>query len=164
MRTLRAELEADPGATTARERQARVAQARAPLPALEAKKKPGERPKARASTTDPVPSARSPATPPEGYQGCEAFACHRLDTQEHARRRIRRDIFSPFLPAGRRPRCWAGLILLATSETGRQGPWLPAVRRALLSCRDVIHPQDHEREGDANEEAHGRSPPRLPDA
>jgi len=63
VRTLRAELEADPGATTARqraareraarERQARVAQALAHLPALEAKKKPDERPKARASTTDP---------------------------------------------------------------------------------------------------------------
>ena len=63
VRTLRAELEADPGATTARqraareraarERQARVAQALAHLPALEAKKKLDERPKARASTTDP---------------------------------------------------------------------------------------------------------------
>jgi len=63
VRTLRAELEADPGATTARqraareravrERQARVTQALAHLPALEAKKKPDERSKARASTTDP---------------------------------------------------------------------------------------------------------------
>jgi len=58
VQTLRAELEADPGATTARqraarERQARVAQALAHLPALEAKKKPDERTKARASTTDP---------------------------------------------------------------------------------------------------------------
>ena len=63
VQTLRAELEADPGATTARqkaareraarERQARVAQALAHLPALEAKKKPADRTKARASTTDP---------------------------------------------------------------------------------------------------------------
>jgi len=63
VRALRAELEADPGATTARqraareraarERQARVTQALAQLPALEAKKKPDERLKARASTTDP---------------------------------------------------------------------------------------------------------------
>lgn len=63
VRTLRAELEADPGATTARqraareraarERQARVALALAELPALEAKKRPEDRTKARASTTDP---------------------------------------------------------------------------------------------------------------
>ncbi len=63
VQALRAELDADPGATTARqraareraarERQARVAQALAHLPALEAKKKPDERTKARASTTDP---------------------------------------------------------------------------------------------------------------
>jgi len=63
VQALRAELEADPGATTARqraareraarERQARVAQALAHLPALEAKKKRDERTKARASTTDP---------------------------------------------------------------------------------------------------------------
>lgn len=63
VQALRAELDADPGATTARqraareraarERQARVAQALAHLPALEAKKKPAERTKARASTTDP---------------------------------------------------------------------------------------------------------------
>ena len=63
VRTLRAELEADPGATTARqraareraarERQGQVAQALAQLPALEAKKKPAARPQARASTTDP---------------------------------------------------------------------------------------------------------------
>jgi transposase len=63
VQALRAELEADPGATTARqraarervarERQARVAQALAHLPALEAKKKPDERAKARVSTTDP---------------------------------------------------------------------------------------------------------------
>jgi len=63
VRSLRVELEADPGATTvrqraareraARERQARVAQALAQLPALEAKKKPDARPKTRASTTDP---------------------------------------------------------------------------------------------------------------
>ena len=53
VQALRAELDADPGATTARQRQARVAQALAHLPALEAKKKPAERPKARASTTDP---------------------------------------------------------------------------------------------------------------
>ena len=63
VQALRAELDADPGATTARqraaqeraarERQVRVAQALAHLPALEAKKKPDERPKARASTTDP---------------------------------------------------------------------------------------------------------------
>lgn len=63
VRTLRAELEAAPGATTARqraareraarERQARVARALAALPALEAKKKPADRTKARASTTDP---------------------------------------------------------------------------------------------------------------
>ena len=63
IQTLRAELDGDPGATTtrqraareraARERQARVAQALAHLPTLEAKKKPDERSKARASTTDP---------------------------------------------------------------------------------------------------------------
>ena len=63
MQALRAELDADPGATTARqraareraarERQARVAQALAALPALEAKKKPKDRTKARVSTTDP---------------------------------------------------------------------------------------------------------------
>ena len=63
VQALRAELDADPGATTARqraareraarERQAQVAQALAQLPALEAKKKPTERTKARASTTDP---------------------------------------------------------------------------------------------------------------
>lgn len=63
VQALRAELEADPGATTARqkaareraarERQARVAQALAHLPALEAKKKPADRIKARVSTTDP---------------------------------------------------------------------------------------------------------------
>jgi transposase len=63
VQALRAELDADPGATTirqraareraARERQARVAQALAHLPALEAKKKRDERTKARASTTDP---------------------------------------------------------------------------------------------------------------
>jgi len=63
VQTLRAELDADPGATTARqkaararaarERQAGVVQALAALPALEAKKKPEERTKARASTTDP---------------------------------------------------------------------------------------------------------------
>lgn len=63
VQALRTELEADPGATTARqraareraarERQARVAQALARLPALEAKKKPDERSQARASTTDP---------------------------------------------------------------------------------------------------------------
>lgn len=66
VQALRAELEADPGATTARqqaareraarERQARVAQALAALPALEAKKKPEDRTKARASTTDPEAS------------------------------------------------------------------------------------------------------------
>lgn len=63
VQALRGELEADPGATTARqraareraarERQARVAQALAQLPGLEAKKKPADRTKARASTTDP---------------------------------------------------------------------------------------------------------------
>lgn len=63
VQTLRAELDADPGATTARqkaareraarERQAGGAQALAALPALEAKKKPADRTKARASTTDP---------------------------------------------------------------------------------------------------------------
>jgi transposase len=63
VQALRTELEADPGATTARqraareraarERQARVAQALAHLPALEAKKKPDERSQARASTTGP---------------------------------------------------------------------------------------------------------------
>ncbi len=63
VRTLRAELEADPAATTARQRQAReraarerterVAQALAHLPALEAKRKPAEKASARASTTDP---------------------------------------------------------------------------------------------------------------
>lgn len=63
VQTLRAELEGAPGATTARqraareraarERQARVAQALAHLPALEAKKKPEDRTKARVSTTDP---------------------------------------------------------------------------------------------------------------
>lgn len=63
VQALRAEVHADPGATTARqqaardraarERQARVAQALAQLPALEAKKKPEDRTKARVSTTDP---------------------------------------------------------------------------------------------------------------
>jgi transposase len=63
VQALRAEVDADPGATTARqraareraarERQARVAQALAHLPALEAKKKPEDRTKARTSTTDP---------------------------------------------------------------------------------------------------------------
>ena len=63
VQALRAELEEDPGATAARqqaareraarERQARVAQALAQLPALEAKKKPADRTKVRASTTDP---------------------------------------------------------------------------------------------------------------
>lgn len=63
VQALRAELEADPAGTTrrqqkaqeraARERQARVAQALAHLPALEAKKQPDERTQARASTTDP---------------------------------------------------------------------------------------------------------------
>jgi len=63
VRTLRAELEAEPGATSERQRQAReraarerterVAQALAQLPSLEAKKKPADRTKARASTTDP---------------------------------------------------------------------------------------------------------------
>ncbi len=63
IQTLRAELDADPASATrrqqrareraARERQARVAQALAVLPALEAKKKPEDRTKARASTTDP---------------------------------------------------------------------------------------------------------------
>lgn len=63
VRTLRAELEADPGATSerqrkareraARERTERVARALAQLPSLEAKKKPEDRTKARASTTDP---------------------------------------------------------------------------------------------------------------
>jgi transposase len=63
VQALRAELDADPASTTrrqrrareraARERQARVAQALAVLPALEAKKKPEDRTKARASTTDP---------------------------------------------------------------------------------------------------------------
>jgi hypothetical protein len=61
--TLRAELDADPGATTARQRKGRervarerterVEKALAHLPELEAKKKPDEHPKARASTTDP---------------------------------------------------------------------------------------------------------------
>jgi transposase len=60
---LRAELEADPAATTrrqrkareraTRERQGRVQAALQRLPELEAKKKPDERVKARASTTDP---------------------------------------------------------------------------------------------------------------
>jgi hypothetical protein len=63
VQALRAELTADPGATTARQRKAReraarertdrVAKALALLPELEAKKKPAERTKARASTTDP---------------------------------------------------------------------------------------------------------------
>ena len=58
VQALRADVDADPGATTARqraarERQARVAQALAHLPALEAKKKPEDRTKARVSTTDP---------------------------------------------------------------------------------------------------------------
>jgi len=63
VQALRAELEAEPGATTARqraareratrERAARVAQALAHLPALEAKKKPAAQGEARASTTDP---------------------------------------------------------------------------------------------------------------
>lgn len=63
VQALRAEVDADPGATTARQRAAReraarerterVAKALAHLPALEAKKKPAERPTARASTTDP---------------------------------------------------------------------------------------------------------------
>jgi transposase len=71
VQTLRAELEADPGATTARqkaareraarERQAGVAPALAALPALEAKKKPEDRTKARASTTDPDARARKMA-------------------------------------------------------------------------------------------------------
>jgi len=60
---LRAELEADPAATShrqraaqeraARERATRVAQALAQLPALEAKKKPADQDQARVSTTDP---------------------------------------------------------------------------------------------------------------
>jgi transposase len=63
VQALRADLEADPGATTARqraareratrERTARVAQALAHLPALEAKKKLPAKGEARASTTDP---------------------------------------------------------------------------------------------------------------
>jgi len=63
VRTLRAELAADPGATTARQRKAReraareraerVAQALAQLPALEAKRKPAAKGEPRASTTDP---------------------------------------------------------------------------------------------------------------
>lgn len=63
VQALRAELDADPGATTARqkaarvraarERQAGVTQALAHLPELEAKKKPEDRTTARASTTDP---------------------------------------------------------------------------------------------------------------
>jgi len=71
VQTLRVELEADPGATTtrqraareraARERQAQVARALAQLPALEAKKKPDERLKARASTTDPEARVRKMA-------------------------------------------------------------------------------------------------------
>ena len=76
VQTLRAELDADPGATTARqkaareraarERQARVAQALAELPALEAKRKPAERTKARASTTDP--EARTMKMADGGYR------------------------------------------------------------------------------------------------
>lgn len=76
VQTLRAELDADPGATTARqkaarvraarERQAGVAQALAHLPELEAKKKPEERTKARASTTDP--DARSMKMADGGYR------------------------------------------------------------------------------------------------
>jgi len=60
---LRAELEEDPGATAARieaararaarERHARVTEALAQLPAVQAKKKPEDRTKARVSTTDP---------------------------------------------------------------------------------------------------------------
>ncbi len=63
VQALRAELEEDPGATSARvqaareraarERQARVAQALAQLPAVQATKKPEDRTKARVSTTDP---------------------------------------------------------------------------------------------------------------
>jgi transposase len=63
VRTLRAELDADPAGTTrrqqqareraARERTERVAKALAQLPALEAKKRPAEQAQARASTTDP---------------------------------------------------------------------------------------------------------------
>lgn len=63
VRTLRTEVDAEPAGTTrrqhqardraARERAARVAQALAQLPALEAKKKPAAKGEARASTTDP---------------------------------------------------------------------------------------------------------------
>lgn len=63
VQALRAELDADPAATSrrqqkareraARERAERVAQALAHLPALEAKKKPGDKGAARVSTTDP---------------------------------------------------------------------------------------------------------------
>jgi transposase len=63
VQALRTEVDAAPGATTARqqaararaarERHARVAQALAHLPALEARKKPEDRTKARVSTTDP---------------------------------------------------------------------------------------------------------------
>ena len=76
VQTLRTELDADPRATTARqkaareraarERQARVAQALAELPALEAKKKPDERTQARASTTDP--EARTMKMADGGYR------------------------------------------------------------------------------------------------
>ena len=61
---LQAELDADPAATSrrqqkareraARERAERVAEALAQLPALEAKKKPGDKGEARVSTTDPA--------------------------------------------------------------------------------------------------------------
>jgi len=58
VRALRAELDADPAATSrrqqkARERTDRVAKALAQLSVLEAKKKPAEKPEARVSTTDP---------------------------------------------------------------------------------------------------------------
>lgn len=53
VQALRAELDEDPGATAARQQAARVAQALAQLPALEAKKHPADRPQVRASTTDP---------------------------------------------------------------------------------------------------------------
>jgi transposase len=76
VQALRAELEEDPRATSARvqaareraarERQARVAQALAQLPALEAKKKPADRPKVRASATDP--DARVMKMPDGGYR------------------------------------------------------------------------------------------------
>jgi transposase len=76
VQALRAEVDADPAAASrrqqaareraARERAQRVAQALAHLPALEAKKKPAEKPQARVSTTDP--EARVMKMPDGGFR------------------------------------------------------------------------------------------------